>query len=236
MTVDVFDFIMPVALSAAFLGLSWTSMRSINGGRPLRAVQRGMLIYGSLFVLGAGYLAFTGSALGLRLDGWVILFAAWGAFLTFVAWYRHRRWHAASGKPSNPAERRARLRQGFAVVALLVTLVIATIEWDFVWEHQDHWLAVSLWSAGVVGSILLAYGNRRTTVIVTLRAYLVLMVIGVIAEHQTAALIFLAIAAAVYLGLEKLWKKPQPPVLDLEALSREPSAGSDDSHAATKRH
>lgn len=236
MTADIFDFIMPVVLGAAFLGLGWTSMRSINGGRPLRSVQRGMLVYGSLFVLGAGYLALTGSAFGLRPDVWVILFVAWACALAMVAWYRYRRSHTAPGKPSIPAQQRAHLRQGFAVVALLVTLLVGTIEWDMVADGQGHLVAALLWSAGVAGSILLAYGNRRTTVVVTLRAYLVLLVIGVIAERKTAGLIAAAIGVAVYFVLEKLWKKPQPPVLDLEALSGEANSKSADSHATAKHH
>jgi len=235
MTIDVSDALMPVALAAVFLVLGWTSTRSINGGRPLNRVQRGMLAYGSSFVLGAGYLAFVGSLLHLKSGYWVALIAGWGAILGYIAWRRYKHHRATSPNVSNPARRGSNLRQGFAVVALLISLVMSSVEWDVFIEHQGHLVAALLCSAAVVGSILLAYGNRRTTVIVTLRAYLVLVVIGAITERKEAGLIFAAIAGAIYLLLEKLWKKPQPPVLDFEALSHGSDAGSAESHATIKR-
>jgi hypothetical protein len=196
-----------------------------------------MFAYGVVWVLGGGYLIL--GAIALYSPPFyllIALFFAWGALVSFIAWRRHRRSRPAPETASNPAERRAHLRQGFAVVALLISLVIATMEWDFVGEHQGHLLGALLWSAGVVGSILLAQGNRRATVIVTMRAYLVLVVIGAMAGEKAAGLIFAAFAVAIYVAVEKLWKKPQPPVLELEALSRDPEARGNGSHVETKRH
>lgn len=236
MTTHLQDLAVMTGVSLLFLLLSWSSARAISRGRPLSHAQRSIVFFAFVFVLGMSYSMMIGSWLGWPDWGWSLPTAVWGGLLAFIAWRRHNRSQAVPPRASSAPQRRSNLRQGFAVVALLITLIIATIEWDFVWENQGHLLAALLWSVGVAGSILLAYGNRRTTVIVALRVYLVLMVIGVVAERQTAALVFLAIAAAVYFGLEKLWKKPQPPVLDLEALSGDPRAGTEDSHVETKQH
>ena len=214
MRIDVIDIAGVPVLALLWVALAWTSSRSINAGRPLTLVQRSMLRYGVLWVLSGGYLMLGAIALfSLDFRASIALFFAWGGVLTVIAWRRHRRARAAAPQTPNAAQRRAHLRQGFAVAALLVSLVASTIEWGFVAEHQWHVLPSLLWSAGVAGSILLAYGNRRTTVIVTLRAYLVLLVIGAIAEQKAAGLIAAGIGAAVYFAVEKIWKKPQPPML-----------------------
>jgi hypothetical protein len=229
------DLLAPPCGAILFLFLGWTSSRAIAGGQPLSSHTKRVLGHGALFILGALYAISLGSALRWPLSAPVIIASAWATALLLVALW-HRRLPQASRKISNPVVRRAHLRQGFAVVALLISLVMATIEWDFVGKHQGHLLGALLWSAGVVGSILLAQGNRRATVIVTMRAYLVLVVIGAMAGEKAAGLIFAAFAVAIYVAVEKLWKKPQPPVLELEALSRDPEARGNGSHVETKRH
>src|SRR5579875_1115084 len=213
------DLFASPCLTLVFICMCWVYMRSIRGGRPLTATMKGMLIYGALFLFGMLYVFSAGTALRWR-PVWIAMGSgAWGLVLAYIGWYRHRRHHATSSKVSNPARRRTQFRQGFALVALLVSLVASSVEWDYVVGHQGHWLGALLWSAVVTGSVLLAYGNRRNTMIVALRAYLALAVIGAIAERSLLGIILAACAGVTLFILQRFWKPPTPPVADLEALS-----------------
>lgn len=84
------DFGVVIGVSVIFIALAWLYMRSINAGRPLRPIQREMLLYGFLFVFGMG------SAMLLIADlrgPKRLLFpiiGLWGVLLAAVAWWRHR--------------------------------------------------------------------------------------------------------------------------------------------------
>lgn len=237
---DVLIDILAAPLMALFVGLmGWGSARSINGGRALSPHQRGTLFYACWFTLGMGYAILLGPHLGSLVGWpplWIPILVAWGALLAYIVWRRYRRRAAGSTTVIDRSQRRAHLRQGFAVMAFLISLILASIEWVLVVGKHGHLIAAILWTVGVVGSILLAQGNRRATVIVTMRAYLVLVVIGAIAEEKAAGLIFAGVAGAVYVALEKLWKRPEPPVLDLNALAEESSRDPDNSNAQFKQH
>lgn len=197
------DLLAPPFVALVFLGMSWAYGHLIRGARPFTPLMRGMMAYGSLFVVGALYAVGIGTALGSR-GAWIVLAsAAWGLAIAFGAWRRHARTWAASPGISGPAQRKTNLRQGLAVVTLLISLIVASVEWDFVFVRQGHLLAALLWSAGVLGSILLAYGNRRTTVSVALRAYLVLAVIGAIAERSLPGIVLAACAGVVLFVLQR---------------------------------
>jgi hypothetical protein len=233
---DLIDILAVPIASGVWVVLVWGLARSM-GGRALTPIQRKMLGYGFVWVLGGGYVMLLATAiLQLTFPESIGLFFLCAVPVVLIAWRRHRRARAASPNFSDPAQKKVELRQGLALVALLVSLIASSIEWEYVLDREGHWLGAMLWSMGVVGAILLAYGNRRATVIMGLRAYLGLLVIGAIAERKMAGLILAGVGGAVYVSLERIWKKSQPPVLELEALSRDPEARGNGSHVETKRH
>jgi hypothetical protein len=199
--IDWIDVIFPLPTGLVWLFLTWFWARSVNAGQRLSTSQRTMLKFGFIFAVGMGYLLVF--VVGLGWPRWLgaVLISAWASLLVWMAWHRYQRTLGAPSIPSNPARRTASLRQGLSLVALLISLIASSIEWEYVLDHQGHWLGAMLWSTGVVGAILLAYGNRRATVIVGLRAYLGLLVVGAIAERKMAGLILAGVAGAVYVSL-----------------------------------
>lgn len=227
MRIDLLDILMPAVVSVAFLLLSWSYARSINRGRPLRPTQQKMLYYGFSFVLGAGYLALSGAVLRWPMARWVWLIVGWGVLLASVAWWRRKRARENSGTPRRPLG--TTLAESLPMVGLLVCLIGAAIEWEFVAESQGRWLVALSWTVGVAAVIALARRNRRATVVTALRAFLGLLVIGALAQWSLSGLIAVGVTAAVLLMLEKLW--PKTPKFSLgaseqeeAAISREPSS------------
>lgn len=218
------DLFAPPAGALLFLAMTWAYGRALRGSSPLTPVMKGIMVYGSLFLLGMLYAVSVGTALSLRVIWIVLVSALWAVLLGGVAWRHTHRARATSPSTSTPTFTKAKFRQGFALVVLLVSLIASSIEWDYVVGHQGHWVAATLWTAGVTGSVLLAYGNRRETVIVALRAYLALAVIGAIAERSLPGIVLAACAGITLLIVQRFWKTPVPPIDDLKSLmNSEPS-------------
>lgn len=86
------DFIFgPLVLGLVFLLLGWPFARLMRGGRALNGVQRKMLLYGFLFVLGMGYSMALGALLHWQGSSSIALTLAWVMILAFAAWTRSRR-------------------------------------------------------------------------------------------------------------------------------------------------
>jgi hypothetical protein len=91
MRLDVLDIVAPPAGAAVWLLLSCLYARAVSLGRPLSAVQKGMIGYGLLFVLGMGYLIMFGGSLRWTKELMFSLIAAWAAVVGAIAWRRSRR-------------------------------------------------------------------------------------------------------------------------------------------------
>jgi hypothetical protein len=85
----VSDVLVISAVSLIFLGLSWSSARSINLGKPLSDLQRKMLFWSFLFIWGSGCIMAISTALNYSdalmfsiIAGWAILLAG----LAFRFW------------------------------------------------------------------------------------------------------------------------------------------------------
>ena len=86
------DYILgPPMLGSVFLALGWPYARMVGGGRRPNPVQRKMLFYGFIFVLGMGYSMATVSALGWQARWALVLTAVWGVVVGFIAWWRTQR-------------------------------------------------------------------------------------------------------------------------------------------------
>lgn len=213
MRVDVLGLVMPIILGFVFLGYGWLNSRLITGGQPLTPHMKRVLRYGFFFVLGAGYAAFIGKLLNWPISGWVLLIIGWGVLLAFIAWRRYRRARAASEAPRKPIS--TTLAEGLPAAGLLVCLVASVVEWSLWADGKAHLAVALLWTAGVPAMIALARRNRRATVIVALRAFLALGVIGAIGRPGVRALVAVGVIAVVLFLVEKLWKK-EPAMLHIE--------------------
>jgi ABC-type Fe3+ transport system permease subunit len=91
MSIDLIDVFGPPAVALVVLALCWLSGRSINMGHRLSAIQKKMIWYAPLLVLGVGYLALIARI--LRWPDWIMytMIAGWGVVLALIAWRLHRR-------------------------------------------------------------------------------------------------------------------------------------------------
>ena len=86
------DYVLgPPILALAFFLLGWPYARMVGAGQRLNTVQRKMIFYGFWFVLGMGYSMSAVASLGWQGRWALVLTAAWGAILSFFAWWRHQR-------------------------------------------------------------------------------------------------------------------------------------------------
>ena len=88
---DTLDILAPPIGAVAWLFLSWLYARAVSLGRPLNRVQKGMIVYGFLFVLGMGYLLMFGGALHWQKVALFLSVALWGGLVAAVAWWRYRK-------------------------------------------------------------------------------------------------------------------------------------------------
>lgn len=234
MRIDWLDIAFPPAGALVWLLLSWFATIGINAGRPLSTVQRGMLKYGFFFALGMCCLIVLVFGLGWPHPLVFVLIAAWGVLIFYLGWRRSHR-EQRGVLSAAPKTKVPYLGAGLPTVTLLVCLIGSMVEWGLVVEGSGRLWAAFLWSAGAAASIWLARAHRRPVAITSLRAFIVLAVIGAIAERSLVAVIVAAVAGVILLTLQKLWKPPAPPTLDLEALSRGSQADLDNSHAGLKR-
>lgn len=203
MRIDPVDLLGPPVIALVFLLLSWSAGRSIRRGQPLTSGMRKVLFYGFLFVLGTLYSIAFDAMLGSKRPLWIALTAAWALLLAIVAWRRSKKPDEALKHPHEPISRQ--VAEGLPVVAMLVCLIGAAIDWEMIYEGQGRWPFGVLWIAGVFATIWLAGRHRRTTVIVSLRAFVVLLAIGAIARHSLpASIVAIAVACALF-SLQKFW-------------------------------
>jgi hypothetical protein len=214
------DLLGPPVLVLVFALLAWASDRAITGGRPLTPHMRNTLLYGSVFLLGGSYSMALASAFHWGNGPMFSLIAGWGiAVIVFAVWRYRRRVSSALKSAKSPP--RTKLSHGLPVVGVLVSLVMSAIEWEFVAEGQGHLWQALAWTAALAASIWLARQNRRAAVVMALRVFLVLGVIGAIGHPSVTLVVALGVVAIVYFLIERLWpNNPEPPVLDFETLSR----------------
>jgi uncharacterized membrane protein YoaK (UPF0700 family) len=202
MRIDLAGILVIPIIALVFLLLGWSYGRSITRGQPLTATMRKILLYGFIFVLGTGYSAVLDAMFGSRTP-WVVFPAVWAVLLSVDAWLRSRKKDTASGAPREPISKQ--LADGLPVVGTIVCLIGAAIDWDLIYEGQGRWPFALLWIAGVAAMVLLARHNRRTTVVVSLRAFAVLLAIGAIARQSLPAFLAAIVVACLLFSLEKLW-------------------------------
>jgi hypothetical protein len=82
------DIIAPPLAAIGWLLISWLYARAVSLGRPLSAVQKGMIIYGFIFVLGMGYLIMMGGALHWQKTAIFPCIGIWAGAVGLLAWSR----------------------------------------------------------------------------------------------------------------------------------------------------
>jgi hypothetical protein len=216
-----------------FILLSWSYTRAINRGRPFSPLQRKLFAYALTFVLADACTMMVGSWFHWPTWIWFTLIAVWGVLILYIAWRRSQRKQtgAAASKAKIPY-----LAAGLPTVGLLVGLIGSWVEWTLVAEGSGRLGVGLLWSAGVVASIWLAGAYRHVVVMTALRAFVALAVIGALGERRVAPAIVAAVAGAILVAIQRLWKPSAPSLIDLEALRGEAKATSDSSHAGNKRN
>src|SRR5438309_2453922 len=202
MRIDLVDIFGIPIIALVFLFLSWSAGRSIRRGQPLTPAMRKLLLYGFIFVLGAGYSVAIAEMMERERIPWWAYGIAWALLLSVVAWWRSRKADTAPGA-HEPIS--TRLGEGLPVVGMIVCLIGTAIEWDLIYEGQGRWPFGMLWLAGLAATILIARRNRRTAIVVSLRAFVALLAIGAIAQRSLSAFVVAIVVACVLFSLERLW-------------------------------
>jgi hypothetical protein len=210
MTSALKDLGVVVGITLIFLGLSWSYMRSINVGRPLRPIQRKMLFYGFIFVLGMGCMMLLVTDLHWPKQLLFTLIGIWGVLVAATAWWRYRQSQSQTAQevPRRPVF--TVLAEVIPALGLMMCVIAGAVEWESIFEGQGRWWVGVLWLAGVAASILAARHNRRTTVIVVLRGVVALLIIGAITQRKPPALVAAAVSGLALLLLEKFWRVAHP--------------------------
>jgi hypothetical protein len=202
MKIDLDGILAVPIIALVCLLLGWLYGRAMTRGQPLTPNIRKMLLYMFVFVLGTGYSALIDAMFGSRTP-WVVFPIVWVILLGGIAWVRSRSLAGSSVVPREPIS--ARLGEGLPVVGMIVCLIGAAIEWDLIYEGQGRWPFGLLWLAGLAATILIARRNRRTAVVVSLRAFVALLAIGAIAQRSLPAFVAAIVVACVLFSLERLW-------------------------------
>lgn len=82
------DILMPPSLAVVFLAFAWVSGRFVRGAKPFTPFMRGLTVYGTLYVIGMGYIVLVVAKLHLAEWLYIALPAAWALVLGFIAWLR----------------------------------------------------------------------------------------------------------------------------------------------------
>lgn len=199
---DIFDLLFPAILSCVFFVVVWMSDRTIMKGQPLTRHMRRTLLYGFFFVLGTLYSMSIVAMFGLPRPLWIVFTVAWALLLVSIAVWRYRRARTVPESPRSQVS--AVLAEGIPALGLLLCVIAAAVEWEFISKGQGRWWVGLLWLAGVVGSIVAARRNRRTTVIGVLRGVLALVIIGAIVQRTLPALVAAGALGLVLVLLEKV--------------------------------
>jgi hypothetical protein len=207
MTSTLTDLGVVVGLALVFLGLSWSYIRSINIDRPLTPIQRKMLLYSFLFVLGMGCVMLLAAHLHWRKQLLFPLIGIWGALLAAIAWwqYKYRSEESASQDMVGTESVGTRLKASLPIIGLLVALIGGAIEWERILEGNGRWWVGLLWIAAGGVAIASARRNRKATVIVAVRGVIALLAIGALVQQRYPVLIAAAVAGLALFLIEKLW-------------------------------
>jgi Ca2+/Na+ antiporter len=220
LSIHIDDLLMPPVVTLVFLFIFWAFTRSLRG-RHLDGVQRKLIGYGCLVVLGGSYICVLGRALGWPVARWNEAAVVWAVLVILFAWWRYKRNRRLTGNQLPKVPARAYISTALPFLGVLVSLVMSAIEWEFVAEGQGHLWQALAWTAALAASIWLARKNRRAAVVMALRVFLVLGVIGAIGHPSVTLVVALGVVAVVYFLIERLWpKRSDPPILDFESLSR----------------
>lgn len=205
MTSGLTDFGVMTGLALIFLVLSWSYMRSLNLGRPLRPIQKKMLFYSFIFALGMCYLMLLAGDMHWPKSLLFPVIGIWGGVVGFVAWWRYRQSQSQTAPevPRRPVS--TVLAEVIPALGLLICVIAGAVEWEYIFEGQGRWWVGVLWLAGVAVCILAARQNRRTTVIMVLRGVVALLIIGAITQRKPPALVAAAVFGLALLLLEKFW-------------------------------
>lgn len=90
---QIFNIIAPPVLALMFSVICYGWARATRRGKPLTSLQRGMILYATIFALGMVYLILFQDGLGKFLrwkDAWIAALVLWGLILAALAWWRHR--------------------------------------------------------------------------------------------------------------------------------------------------
>lgn len=211
LNLDIASLLMPLALAIAFVVYGLLSDRAITGGKPPTRRRKKTLWYGALFVLGAGYLALGGKQLGWPVSAWVLMMASWAVLLGTIAWWRSR--NRTPSETEDLGNSGLTLRAAQAV-GLLVCLIASAIEWQAVVQRQGRWWIALLWSLGAALVLVLARRNRRSTFLLALRGFVVLLFIGAVAEANGLVAISAGAGTLLLMTVERIWKTKDEPLPD----------------------
>ena len=156
MTSGLTDFGVMTGLALIFLVLSWSYMRSLNLGRPLRPIQKKMLFYSFIFALGMCYLMLLAGDMHWPKSLLFPVIGIWGGVVGFVAWWRYRQSQSQTAPevPRRPVS--TVLAEVIPALGLLICVIAGAVEWEYIFEGQGRWWVGVLWLAGVAVCILAA--------------------------------------------------------------------------------
>jgi hypothetical protein len=191
-----------------WLFLSWGWCRTVRGGGPLTTVQKRIMLFGFLFVVGMVYLMAWNDQLsaGAGLPGrlvWIPSSIAWGVILGVIAWEKYRK-EASSPAISGTFDQQV-LIESFARVGLLVAMIGFVLEWVFVVESEGHLWIAFFWTMACAGMIFLVRTDRRAAVLAALRLLVFLAIVGAIARPSVAAGVVVASVVITFYLTQKLW-------------------------------
>lgn len=96
----------PPIMALAYAMVFWFYMRGIvRRGRRLTPIMRTMLGYGTVWMLGVGYMASIGKAMGWTEEVWVVLIVGWSGLVGLFALWRHKRKERAENAQKRSAQR-----------------------------------------------------------------------------------------------------------------------------------
>lgn len=90
---DVTAIVAIPILTLIFCAYCFLQAKFIRRGKPLTKLQKQMLVYGTIFAFGMGYLIVFQNALGNifhHQSAWKFAIIIWGLLLLFTAWQRNR--------------------------------------------------------------------------------------------------------------------------------------------------
>jgi hypothetical protein len=91
MRIDLIDVLAPIIVPLFTALVGWGVMRRIQAGGPLSSYQKGLLFYGFIFVVGAGYSMMLVFRLDLPKPLWLLLTVMWAAIIGKIAQKHYQR-------------------------------------------------------------------------------------------------------------------------------------------------